>query len=180
MSVRDYIDALPADRRDSVARVRDVIVRNLPQGYEESVAHGMITYAVPLARYPDTYNGEPLMYCGLASQKNYMSLYLMPAYGSSALAQRLRDGFRSAGKKLDMGKSCIRFRSGDDLALDAIGDIVAAVSVDQWVAVAEAARSGRKATARKGPPRRQATARKAPATRARKGVRKRPAAKKRK
>jgi hypothetical protein len=146
MSVRDYIDALPADRRDSVSRVRDVIVRNLPKGYEESIAHGMITYAVPLGRFPETYNGQPLMYCGLASQKNYMSLYLMPAYGSTALAQRLRDGFKAAGRKLDMGKSCIRFRSANDLALETIGEIVAAVPVDKWIA--EAARAGTRSGSR--------------------------------
>lgn len=147
--VSDFLSLLPADRREDFARVRDVVVRNLPAGYEEGFSYGMVVYSVPLSRYPDTYNGQPLMYCGLASQKNYMSLYLLPAYGSDALAQRLREGFTSAGKKLDMGKSCIHFRTADDLALEVVGEIIAAVPVDKWVAIAEAARSGRKPRARK-------------------------------
>lgn len=129
-----------------MARVLDVIRRNLPPGYEETTASGMIVHQVPLSRYPDTYNKKPLMYCGLASQKNYLSLYLLSAYGSKALEQRLRDGFRAAGKKLDMGKSCIRFLSPDDLALDVIGEIIAAVPVDKWVEIARAARSGGRTT----------------------------------
>ena len=149
MSIGELLEKQSQERRDAISRVRDVIVRHLPRGYEESSSRGMLTYSVPLARYPDTYNGQPLMYCGLASQKNYMSLYLMPVYGSSVLAQRLRDGFKAAGKKLDMGKSCIRFRHVDDLALDVIGSIVAAVPVDRWVAIAEAARAGTKSGARR-------------------------------
>jgi hypothetical protein len=149
VSVDDLLAKQSPDRRDALSRVRDVILRHLPSGYEESVSRGMITYAVPLARYPDTYNGQPLWYCAVAPQKNYLSLYLMPAYGSKALAQRLRDGFRAAGRKLDMGKSCIRFRAADDLALDVIGSIIAAVPVDKWVEIARAARAGTKSPARK-------------------------------
>ena len=167
-SVQDFLAQLPADRREAVARVREVVARNLPPGYEESVAYGMVVYAVPLTRYADTYNGQPLMYCGIAAQKNYMSLYLMPAYGSSELAQRLRAGFKSAGKKLDMGKSCIRFRAADDLALDTIGEIIAAVPVDKWVAIAEAARARTKTRARGSAAKRA----KAPAARSAKRKRK--------
>lgn len=134
---------LPEDRRIAMARVLDVIRAHLPAGYEEDTASGMVVHQVPLSRYPDTYNGKPLMYCGLASQKNYLSLYLLPAYGSTALAARLRAGFSAAGKKLDMGKSCIRFRTPDELALDVIGEIVAAVPVEKWVEIARAARQGR-------------------------------------
>jgi hypothetical protein len=165
MSVHDYLDALTPDRRESLTRVRDTILRNLPAGYEENISFGMITYSVPLSRYPDTYNGQPLMYCGLASQKSYLSLYLLPAYGSEALAERLREGFRSAGKKLDMGKSCIRFRTADDLQLDVIGAIVAAVPVDKWVEIAETARAGAKSRPRKAAAKR-ASGRKATAKRA--------------
>lgn len=142
------LERLPGDRRAAMARVLEVIRAHLPPGYEEATASGMIVHQVPLSRYADTYNGQPLWYCAVGSHKNYMSLYLMPAYGSAALAQRLRDGFRAAGKKLDMGKSCIRFHSPDDLALDVIGEIVGAVPLERWVAIAQAARAGRRAATR--------------------------------
>ena len=143
------LEHLPEERRIAMARVLDVIRAHLPAGYEEATASGMIVHQVPLSRYADTYNRKPLMYCGLASQKNYMSLYLLPAYGSTALEKRLRDGFAAAGKKLDMGKSCIRFKSAEDLDLTVIGEIIAAVPVDKWVEIARAARSGRRATTSK-------------------------------
>ena len=140
MTVAALLASLPADRRKEVKRVRDVIRKNLPAGYEETVGGGMLVYQVPLERYPDTYNGRPLWYAALASMKSYLSLHLMPVYGDKALAKKLADGFRKAGKKLDIGKACVRFKSADDLALDVIGDIVAAVPLDRYVALAQAAR----------------------------------------
>lgn len=134
------LDALPPDRRAALAAVRGVVLRHLPDGYEEAVRGGMITYEVPLARYPATYNGQPLSYAALAAQKNYCALYLMGVYQNSALADRLREGFREAGKRLDMGKSCVRFRSADDLALEAVGDVIASRSPEAFVAEHEAAR----------------------------------------
>lgn len=131
---------LPAARRAELARVRSVVRRRLPKGYQEVVYKGMIVYEVPLARYGDTYNGQALWYAALAAQKNYLTLHLMGAYGSPALRNRLVAGFKAAGKKLDMGKACIRFRAADDLALDVIGEVVAAVPLDRWVAIATAAR----------------------------------------
>lgn len=101
----------------------------------------MIVYEVPLELYPDTYNGHPLWYAALASEKNYLTLHLMMVYGSSKLAARLQDGFRAAGKKLNMGKACLRFQSADDLALDVIGEIVAGIPVDRYIEIAKAARS---------------------------------------
>ena len=139
-SATEYLAALPPDRRPEFERVRDLVRRFLPEGYEEAVSRGMLVWQVPLARYPDTYNGHPLWYAALASEKSYLSLHLMPVYGSDALASRLKEGFRSAGKKLDMGKACIRFRKADDLDLDAIGEIVASLPVDRWIEIAEAAR----------------------------------------
>jgi hypothetical protein len=139
-TVDDFLAGLPPDRRREVERVRRVLRQHLPDGYEEAVSKNMLVYQVPLARYADTYNGQPLWYAALASEKSYLSLHLMPVYGDSAQAKRLEDGFRRAGKKLDMGKACIRFRTAEDLALDVIGDIVAAIPVDRWVAIAEAAR----------------------------------------
>ena len=126
---------------DPLDTVREVVRRHLPAGYEETASGAFTVWQVPLSRYSDTYNGKPLWYCALAAQKNYLSLYLMSAYGSPAIEQRLRDGFRKAGKKLDMGKSCIHFRSHDDLPLDVIGEIIAAIPVDKWVAIAQEARN---------------------------------------
>ena len=142
-SVDAYLASLPADRRREIDRVRQVVKQNLPAGYEEGVGFGMICYSVPLSAYRDTYNKQPLMYAALASQKNYLSLYLMPVYPDNALEKRLRDAFAASGKKLDMGKSCIRFKRADDLALDAIGDIVAAVPMQRWIEIAKSARANR-------------------------------------
>ena len=139
-SVASYLAQLPADRRAELERVREVVRQNLPSGYEEALAKGIIVYSVPLSRYPDTYNGEAMWYVALACQKNYLTLHLMNAYAHAPLAQRLRDGFKVAGKKLDMGKACIRFRSADDLALETIGEIVASTPLETFVAFAKAAR----------------------------------------
>jgi hypothetical protein len=139
-SVTEFLARLPSQRRRELERVRSVVRKHLPAGYEETLTRGMIVYQVPLRRYPDTYNGHPLWYAALASQKGYLSLHVMPLYGSATLAERLRDGFKAAGKKLNVGKACIRFRSADDLALDAIGALIASTSVDRFVASAQAAR----------------------------------------
>jgi len=139
-TVKAFLAHLPPERRGDVERVRDVIREHLPRGYEEAVVRKMLVYQVPLERYPDTYNGHPLWYVALASEKSYLSLHLMSVYADAAQASRLRDGFKAAGKKLDMGKACVRFRAADDLALDVIGEIVAALPVDRWVAIAQAAR----------------------------------------
>jgi uncharacterized protein YdhG (YjbR/CyaY superfamily) len=139
-SVEEYIASLPADRRQEVERVRQVVRRNLPAGYEEGIGFGMICYSVPLGAYRDTYNKQPLMYAALASQKNYLSLYLMPLYPDGTLDKRVRDAFAAAGKRLDMGKSCIRFKRADDLDLDVIGDVVAAVPMERWIEIAKSVR----------------------------------------
>lgn len=136
----EYIAKLPPDRRKALTEVRKIVNAHLPKGYKESMGWGVITWEVPLKTYPDTYNGKPLCYVALANQKNYASLYLMPAYGLSEARRKLENGFRDAGLKLDMGKSCIHFKSAADLPLDVIGDIVAATPVAQWVAFAELAR----------------------------------------
>jgi uncharacterized protein YdhG (YjbR/CyaY superfamily) len=139
-TVAEYLDSLPAERRAVLAEVRKVIRRNLPKGYREVMNWGGISYEIPLARYPDTYNGQPLCYAGLAAQKTHYSLYLMGCYGDERLARQLRDAFKQAGKKLDMGKSCVRFKAADQLPLDAIGRIIAAVPPDKFIAVYEESR----------------------------------------
>ena len=141
-----YLDQLPPARRSALAAVREVIRANLPNGYEESMGSGMIVYGVVRTRLPVAMK-EPLWYVALAAQKNYNSLYLMSVYGSKGHEQRLREAFRKAGKKLDMGKSCIHFQSADDLPLETIGDLIASVPVDKWISIFEESR--RKPSARK-------------------------------
>ena len=139
-TVAQFLAQLPAERRREVRRLRALIRRHLPAGYEEAVSRGLLVYQVPLARYPDTYNGHPLWYVALGSEKSYLSLHLMGVYASPELRRRLADGFTAAGKKLDMGKACVRFRKADDLALGVIGEIVAALPLEKWVAIARASR----------------------------------------
>jgi len=139
-SVEAYLERLPADRRRELERVRAVVRKNLPRGYEETLARGIITYSVPLRVYPETYNGQALWYVAMASQKNYLTLYLMNTYAHAPLAQRLRDGFKAAGKKLDMGKCCVHFKSPDDLPLKEIGKLIAAISSEQWIEMNEQTR----------------------------------------
>jgi uncharacterized protein YdhG (YjbR/CyaY superfamily) len=138
-TVAEYIASLPEDRRDAIKAVRAVVKKHLPAGYKEGMEYGYIGWSVPLSVYPDTYNGQPLCYAALASQKNHMALYLMCAYGEGPLKQRLVKGFKAAGKKLDMGKACIRFKKLEDLPLDVIAEVTAAVPMKQYVEVARAA-----------------------------------------
>jgi Domain of unknown function (DU1801) len=141
-TVAEFLAGLPALRRREVDRVRALIRQHIPAGYEEVITKGMLVYQVPLARYSETYNGQPLWYVALASGKSYLSLHLMSVYGDAAQAKRLKDGFRTAGKKLDMGKACVHFQRADDLAQDVIATIIGSVPVERWVAIAQAARRG--------------------------------------
>jgi hypothetical protein len=139
-TVEAYLANLPEERRVAVSAVRAVILKNLPKGYEEAINWGMITYQIPLERYPDTYNGQPLCYAALASQKNHMAVYLMCVYGSKEIGTWFREEFRKAGKKLDMGKSCIRFKKLGDLPLNVIGKAIKKVSPKAYIAGYEAIR----------------------------------------
>jgi hypothetical protein len=144
----EYLASLPEERRAVVSRIRDIIRENLPAGYVESVNWGMLSYEIPLSRYPNTYNGQPLGYVALAAQKNAYSLYLLGPYGDERQAAKLRDGFARAGKTLDMGKSCVRFRKPEDLALDAIAEAIASTPPDAFIAQYESIRA-KTATAKK-------------------------------
>ena len=139
-TVEEYLDELADDRRATLEAVRDVVRANLPDGYEETVQFGMISYVVPLERYPKTYNRQALQYAALASQKNYVSLYLMNVYGNEETERWFVDSYRASGKRLDMGKACVRFKSIDDLPLDLIGETIARTSVDEFIALYETAR----------------------------------------
>ena len=139
-TVEEYLDELADDRRETVEAVRDVVRANLPDGYEETVQFGMISYVVPLERYPKTYNRQALQYAALASQKNYVSLYLMNVYGNQETERWFLDSYKASGKRLDMGKSCVRFKSVEDLPLDLVGETIARTSVDDYIALYETAR----------------------------------------
>lgn len=112
-TANDYLASLAQDRREVISAVRELILRNLPEGYQETINWGMLSYEVPLETYPDTYNKKPLSYVGLAAQKNYNSLYLMSVYQDPADYQELMEAFARMGVKPDMGKSCIRFKKLD-------------------------------------------------------------------
>jgi hypothetical protein len=140
-TVAEYLAELPPDRRAVVAAVRDLVNRHLPRGYAESMGYGMIVWSIPLSRYPNTYNGQPLCYIGLAAQKNKYSLYLMNVYGDSAMERALRDAYAAAARRLDMGKSCLRFSGVEELPKAVIGGIVAATPVEAYLARYEATRA---------------------------------------
>jgi hypothetical protein len=139
-TVQAYLDELPEERRAVIAAVRKVILRHLPKGYREAMNWGIINYEIPLERFPDTYNGQPLTYVALAAQKNHYALYLMCVYGDDNRQSWLRTAFEKAGKKLDMGKSCVRFKRLEDLPLDVIGQVVAATTPEQYIARYESVR----------------------------------------
>ena len=136
-SVADYLRALADDRRTALEAVRRVINDHLPPGYEEAMNWGMITWQVPLATCPDTYNGQPLMYAALASQKRYMAVHLMGIYTSPGARDAFEAAYRATGKRFDAGKACVRFRKLDDLPLDLIGETIAALPADELVRLAE-------------------------------------------
>ena len=138
--VEAYVAALPDDRRPTIDAVRRVILEHLPDGFDEVVQYGMISYVVPLERYPDTYNHQALVVASLANQKRHMAIYLMGVYGEDGAQEWLRQRWASTGKKLDMGKSCLRFRRLDDLALDVVGEAIARTSVDAFLTAYERAR----------------------------------------
>jgi hypothetical protein len=140
-TVDEYIASLPADRAEDVRKVRKLILSNLPDGYREGIGWGMIVYEIPLERHSDTYNGQPLGYVALAAQKHYLALYMMNMYGEEGGVEKFKDEYRKAGKKLDMGKSCIRFKKFEDLPAELIGRTVAMTPVEEWIEMYDVARA---------------------------------------
>jgi hypothetical protein len=139
-TVEEYIQALDPDRAMTVEGVRKVILDNLPDGYVETMQYGMISYVVPFARYPETYNKQPLSPTSLGSQKNYVSLYLHGVYADDGLEAWFREAYAASGKKLNMGKSCVRFRTIDDLPLNVIAEVISRVPADRFIECYEASR----------------------------------------
>ena len=121
--------------------MRQLLLDALPDGVEESTNFGLIAYEIPLERYPDTYNGQPLMFAALAAQKHHYSLYLRNMYAPGSVEQELRTAYAEADTKLDMGNSCLRFKRLDQLVPDAIAAAIGAVSVEDYIELYEARRS---------------------------------------
>ena len=140
VTVAEYLAELPEDRRPAIEAVRAVILEHLPPGYDEVMQHGMISYVVPLSRYPDTYNKQPLAIASLANQKHHMALYLVGVYADDGESWFQRQ-WRATGKKLDMGKSCMRFKRLDDVALDVVGTAIARTSVEEFIEQYERSRA---------------------------------------
>ena len=167
-TVAQYLAALPADRRAALATVRAEILRNLDGDYEEGMQYGMIGYFIPHRRYPAGYHcdpKQPLPFAGLASQKNHMAVYLMCTYLSGSEAAWFRSAWAQTGKKLDMGKSCIRFRKIEDVAVDVIGEAIRRVPAASYIAQYEKNLAQMAARPVKGPPAKKSGAKKGPAKR---------------
>jgi len=140
-TVAEYLRSLPEDRRGHISKVRALVRKHLPKGFKECVQYGMISWVIPLTRYPVTYNKQPLVIVSLASQKYYASLYLMGLYSKPSELKRFERAYRDSGKKLNMGKSCVRFRSVEELATQVIADSLKRVSVDDFIAAYEKSRA---------------------------------------
>jgi len=143
-TVEEYLGELSEERRAAIGAVRQVILKNLPEGYEEVMSWGMITYQVPLETYPDTYNKKPLMYAALAAQKNHMAVYLTAIYMNEKASREFETAYRATGKQYDVGKSCVRFKELADLPLELIGESIASLQVSEFVDRVNDARSVRR------------------------------------
>ena len=124
-----------------IDQVRRLVLANVPDGVVESMNFGMIAYEIPLERYPNTYNGQPLMYAALAAQKHYYALYLHSAYANDQVEAELRETYAAAGVTLDMGKSCLRFKRMDQFLSEPVAKALAACTVEDYIDLYEASRS---------------------------------------
>ncbi len=136
-TVEGYLAELPSDRREALEAVRKVILKNLDRGFEEGIQYGMIGYFVPHGIFPAGYHcdpAQPLPFASLGSQKNHMALHLMCVYGSPEQERAFREDWARSGKKLDMGKACVRFKKMEDLALDTIGRTIRGITAKDYIA----------------------------------------------
>jgi hypothetical protein len=141
LAAAHYLAGLPAERRTVVKALRSMVKRALPKGYQEGVNYGMLVYEIPLSRYPETYNGQPLAYVAVAAQKNHYAIYLTCAYQDPKQAAWLKKEFTKAGKRMDMGKSCLRFKALSDIPLEAISTVIRSTPPEKFIAQYEASRA---------------------------------------
>ena len=137
----EYVDSLPADRKEAVSELRKVILKNIPKGFKECMGYGMLGYVVPHSKYPAGYHcdpKQPLPFMSLASQKNFIALYHMGVYGDEKLLKWFQAEYPKHSKaKLDMGKSCIRFKKADQIPFKLIGELASKISPDKWIEMYE-------------------------------------------
>lgn len=158
-TVDQYLAELPPDRRKLISTVREVIRHNIAPGFEEGMQYGMIGWFVPHATYPAGYHcdpKQPLPFACLASQKNYCSLYAMSLYADGPHLTAFQAAWKATGKKLDMGKSCIRFKAVDDLALDVIAQALKPMTVAKWIGIYESSLKGARKRPAKAVPKKAA------------------------
>ena len=169
-TVKQYLDSLPEDRRKAISKVRATINKHLPKGYKEGIQYGMPGWFVPHSIFPDGYHcdpKQPVPFASVASQKNHMAIYLMCIYGDEKHRKWFEKEWKKTGLRLDMGKSCVRFKKIEDLPLELIGEAVARVPVDEFLAQYTAAispaakKARRKKAAKKKAARRKPVAKKA-------------------
>lgn len=139
----EYIDALPADRKDALSRLRNILLQKMPKGFEEKISYGMIGYVVPHSTFPAGYHCDPklpLPFINIASQKNFVALYHMGMYADKELLEWFVAEYpKHAKTKLDMGKSCVRFKKLDDIPYELIGMLASRMSVDDWISTYQSA-----------------------------------------
>ena len=140
-TVGAYLDELPPERREVIAKVRETVLANLPPGYEETMNWGMISYEIPLSRYPVTYNKQPLGYVALAAQKNNYVVYLMGLYADGEQERKLKTAYAAMGRKPDIGTCCVRFKKLEHLPLETIGELIASMPVEAYIEHYEASRA---------------------------------------
>ena len=137
ISVEEYFDTLPEDRQKPMKQLRSAIKKNLPKGFKEVMSYGMVGYVVPHSLYPGGYHCDPklpLPFMCLASQKNFISFYHMGVYSDKKILDWFTSEYAKRAKgKLDMGKSCIRFKKPDQIPFDLIGELVSKISVEDWI-----------------------------------------------
>ena len=132
-TVDEYLDELSDERRETVSIIRKLILEHLPEGYHEVMQYGMISYIIPFDIFPDTYNKQPLSYLSLASQKNNYSLYMSNVYADQEINSWFIKEYKESGKRMDMGKSCVRFKKLDNLPLDLIGEAISKTTPDEYI-----------------------------------------------
>ncbi|CAN5433047.1 DUF1801 domain-containing protein [soil metagenome] len=137
-NVKDYLKEIPEDRKEGFSKLRDTILKNLPKGFEEGMTYGMIGYYIPHSIYPPGYHVTPELPLGvvsIASQKNFIALYHMGLYGDPKLLEWFKKEYAANSKtKLDMGKSCVRFKKPDQIPFTLIGELIKKVSVKEFIA----------------------------------------------
>ncbi|MGI8600401.1 MAG: DUF1801 domain-containing protein [Chitinophagaceae bacterium] len=133
----EYIQELPAERKEVISQLRKIILKNLPKGFQEVMQYGMLSYVVPHQKYPDGYHcnpEHPLPFVSLSSQKNFIALYHMGIYAMPAILKWFEEEYsKQSLSKLDMGKSCIRFKKTEHIPFKLIGELMKKISVDDWI-----------------------------------------------